>query len=260
MLTRIMSAVVALPILIAVVYFGGTPLFLGTLAISLIGLYEFYGAMKALERKPIFWCGYLGTMILLFQIKGIILPQVPYLVPVGMVIILSIIPMAKPQYTIEDSIVTLYGLCYVPLLLAHLIMIDQGSQPQALWLVFLIAWGSDTFAYFTGYFLGKRKLCPTISPKKTVEGAIGGALGAMIISGIFGYYFLNDHLLLVMAMGLLGSIISVLGDLTASIIKRTAGIKDYGNIMPGHGGILDRFDSILFTAPFVYYFMGLLAF
>lgn len=259
MKTRIISALVALPLLLAVVYFGGTPLFLATLVVSLIGLYEFYGAMKAMDRKPIAWCGYLGAVLLLFQMRGL-LPHVPYLVPVTMIMVLSIIPMAKPQYTIQDSIVTLYGVCYVPLLLGHIFLIDQGDQPQVLWLVFLIAWGSDTFAYFTGYFLGKRKLCPTISPKKTVEGAIGGALGAMIISGIFGYYFLYDHLLLVMAMGLLGSIISVLGDLTASIIKRTVGIKDYGNIMPGHGGVLDRFDSILFTAPFVYYFMALLAF
>ena len=125
---------------------------------------------------------------------------------------------------------------------------------------FIGAWVTDIFAYFSGYFLGKHKLCPDISPKKTVEGFFGGLLGAVL--GVAAYCFVMDKILhlqvnyiYVPVYGILGSLGAVLGDLYFSVVKRQTGIKDYGKLMPGHGGVMDRFDSILFVAPFVYYML-----
>jgi phosphatidate cytidylyltransferase len=129
-----------------------------------------------------------------------------------------------------------------------------------LWLVILTAFGTDIMAYFTGFFLGKHKLCLNISPKKTVEGAIGGIVGSVILCTLFGYLISEGPLIHFILIGLFGSMAAQAGDLTASIFKRKMGIKDYGNLIPGHGGILDRFDSVLFTAPFVYYYIMLVMF
>lgn len=124
----------------------------------------------------------------------------------------------------------------------------------------LAAWVADAGAYFAGTFFGKHKLCPEISPKKTVEGAIGGGIvniallmlsGLILSQGVYGGEVQANYLALFLA-GLLGTPISILGDLSFSLIKRSCHIKDFGQVIPGHGGILDRFDSVIFTAPFVY--------
>ena len=130
-----------------------------------------------------------------------------------------------------------------------------------------ISWGGDTFAYFSGYFFGKHKLAPTLSPKKTVEGAIGGVAGSVLLTWLFFwiysglkpilehsdtvYTFDFKHLLVIGVIAAFGSMIGMIGDLMASAVKRQTGIKDYGNIMPGHGGVLDRFDSVLLVSPLV---------
>ena len=136
------------------------------------------------------------------------------------------------------------------------------SRPHGLFLtvwLLLVPWMSDTGAYFTGMACGKHKLCPNISPKKTVEGLIGGLLTSVIICAaaffVYQHYYapqLHIDLLAVGAITLVGAVLSVFGDLVASLIKRQAEIKDFGSIMPGHGGVMDRFDSLLMTAPFVY--------
>lgn len=130
-------------------------------------------------------------------------------------------------------------------------------------LIFVFAWGSDTFAYFTGVFLGKHKLCPALSPKKTVEGAVGGILGCMLCTLIVCLVRnANGAGVNVVAITLFSALFSVLGmvgDISASYIKRAVGIKDYGNIMPGHGGVLDRFDSVLLIAPVYYTVLSLIA-
>jgi phosphatidate cytidylyltransferase len=122
-------------------------------------------------------------------------------------------------------------------------------------LVFLTAFGTDIFAYFAGSFLGRHKLCPSISPKKTVEGAIGGVVGSVLLCGVFGYFALRGFFIHCVVIGALGGVLSQVGDLVASVIKRGAGVKDYGRLIPGHGGLLDRIDSVLFTAPLVFYYV-----
>ncbi|MCH5202370.1 MAG: phosphatidate cytidylyltransferase [Oscillospiraceae bacterium] len=125
-------------------------------------------------------------------------------------------------------------------------------------LTMAIPWGADAGAYFVGLKYGKNKLCPNISPKKTVEGALGGIASgvvvAMIIGLVFNFIFGYDYVnyIALIVIGLVNTPLSILGDLSFSVIKRNLGIKDYGDIIPGHGGMLDRFDSIIVTAPFVY--------
>ena len=121
-----------------------------------------------------------------------------------------------------------------------------------LWIVFLISWGTDTFAYLFGIIFGKRKLCPSISPKKTIEGALGGIFGSLILLNLFNYFVLKNNIVFVTLSGIILSIVAQIGDLFASKIKREMGIKDFSNIIKGHGGFLDRFDSIIFVTPLVY--------
>ncbi len=255
MLKRVVSGVLGIPLLLAIIYYGGTALYLSVMVVSLIGLYEFYEAVKHKSINPVSSLGFLVSILMISFINYSTNPIYILFILVFTTIILSLILLVKPKYNITDASVTIYGIIYVTIFLGHIILTSKQENNIAIWLIFITAWATDTCAYFTGYFLGKKKLCPTISPKKTVEGAIGGTLGAVLISGIFGYVFLKDHLVAVIIMGFVASVLSQTGDLTASIIKRYVGIKDYGNLIPGHGGILDRFDSILFTAPVVYYFL-----
>ncbi|MDI9475935.1 MAG: phosphatidate cytidylyltransferase [Natronincolaceae bacterium] len=255
MLKRIVSAVIGLPFLLAVIIAGETLLFIAFLVISLIALWEFYNGCKS-KFTPMETAGYTGSIIILTVMNFTL--QLSYILMLFsiLVIILNIIKLIhNNKYNFVDISITLYSLVYIPFLLGHILLISKQPNNIIIWLVFITAWGTDTLAYFSGYLFGRRELCPSISPKKTIEGAIGGTLGSMVVSLIFGYFFLRDHLFVVALIGILGSVVAQIGDLSASLIKRYIGIKDFGNIMPGHGGILDRFDSILFTAPIIYYIL-----
>ena len=167
-----------------------------------------------------------------------------------------------------QGMATITGIFYINFLAFHIVLIDcTFTIPIAVgsfifsglnsyvWIVILAAFGTDIFAYLAGRAFGKHKLCPTISPKKTIEGAIGGIVGSVILCGLFGWFFIPARFLDFIIIGIIGSVIAQLGDLTASVMKRKLDIKDWGTMIPGHGGVLDRVDSILFTAPFVYYFL-----
>jgi phosphatidate cytidylyltransferase len=127
------------------------------------------------------------------------------------------------------------------------------------WFIFISSWLCDTAAYYSGRFFGKRKLCPKVSPKKTVEGSLGGVLGSIAGCAVYGFilnhYTLNIPMYHYLLIGLISGILCQFGDLTASSIKRYSDVKDYSNLIPGHGGILDRFDSILFSGAVVYYYI-----
>ena len=141
---------------------------------------------------------------------------------------------------------------YVVFFMYHMMLLNNS---EFVWLVYIIAFGSDTFAYFTGKFFGKNKLYPEVSPNKTIEGAIGGIIGSTILSMIYFNYLSINKYFYIIIFSVSASIFSMAGDLTASKIKREYKIKDFGNLLPGHGGIMDRFDSVLFVAPTVYYFI-----
>lgn len=271
MKTRIVSAIVMLPLLL-IVYFGGVWLKMAVVVISIIGLHEFYNGFREEGVKPSRPIG-IASVILLYIFHTICMgqeqggsgadPWVMYMLWLFLVVIASMIyGFNVEDRKTEDMAATVLGIVYVVFFFHFAVLIDECDYAHNyIWLVFIIAFCTDIFAYFTGRFLGKHKLCPKLSPKKTVEGAVGGMIGAMIFSLMFGNFFLepghtmNVHFIL---MTLIGSVISQLGDLSASAFKRKMGIKDYGNLIPGHGGILDRFDSVLFVAPYLYFYITLI--
>ena len=252
---RVLSGLILAPLLI-IVFLGGWPLLIGCILLSIFGLKEFYNGFSKLGIKPNYMLGYISIpllyMITFFKDQANLNMLWLFAMTICSLIYLFNITDRK----LEDAMATILGIVYVVFFLFHVILIENiPNFAPMIWLVLLIAFGTDTMAYFSGYLFGKHKLCPNISPKKTVEGAIGGIIGSVLFCGIFGYFLFHDYLIHCLVLGFLGSMIAQLGDLTASIFKRKMGIKDYGNLIPGHGGILDRFDSVLFTGPFVYYYI-----
>lgn len=256
---RIISALLGIPLIIFILYFRGLYLYLFIAAVSLVGLFEYYRAMSniGINTNKVF--GYISVIVY----------YIMFLLPItfdrpGFLIAFSIISLLtyeiiKQKHNITEIAINILGISYIPFLFSHLLFIEKLKYGNIiLWLPFLTAWFTDTFAYFVGIYMGKVKLCPKISPKKTVEGALGGIVGSIVFSIISGivinYFGINIKIIHFVITGLLCGFASEVGDLTASYIKRYTGIKDFGNIIPGHGGILDRFDSILFTAPVIYYY------
>lgn len=253
---RYIGAAVLAPLLLFV-YFGGLPLKLFTIALSVCGLYEFYNALKTKEIKSMPIIGY--ALLAIYYLIGNNFENLMYMVVLAMVLSL-IIPIINLKYSFMDVAVTFLGFIYVVVLFSFIPLVNAKTGGKYLvWLIFIGSWVADSAAYYAGKYLGKRKLCPEVSPKKTVEGLIGGILGATVGCGIFGmiiganipevaliHYFL---------IGAICGIMGTFGDLVASSIKRYVGLKDYSNLIPGHGGVLDRFDSILFNAVVVFYYL-----
>lgn len=237
--------------LLALVYLGGYWLKGACVIVSAIAVREFYKGYEAVGTKPSYGLAY-GAIALL-QIN---LPCDSRLILfwATLVIMGSMIYGFKVnERKLEDMSATLLGIFYCVLFPYHIILIDSSAYSVLVWLVFLTAFGTDIMAYFVGMAIGKHKLCPNLSPKKSKEGAVGGVLGSVIFCGIFAHFAVPDMMAESMFIAVAGSIVAQLGDLSASAFKRQMGIKDYGNLIPGHGGILDRFDSVFFTAPMVYY-------
>ena len=254
--SRYLGALILAPLLIFV-FLGGLSLKLFTIAISAIGLYEFYNALKSKEIKSLPIIGYILLAIYYLVNNNF---EIMFYVLVFATVISLIIPVIDLRYTFIDVAVTILGFIYVGILFSFLPMINNKIGGQYLiWLVFIGSWLCDTMAYYSGKYFGKRKLCPKVSPKKTIAGALGGFLGSVIGCGIFGMivssYVPEVSLIHYFLIGALCGFMGQFGDLVASSVKRIVGIKDYGNIIPGHGGVLDRFDSILFNAMVVFYYL-----
>jgi len=254
MITRIISAVVGIPILIGIVTLGGTPLLVALGVVMIMGLREFYQVLSKKGFQPVEEIGYGFTVFLVFSLyTG---EDWATLGVYAAFVLTTLVLLLQEKRTVKDGITTLYGILYIPLLMSYIIRVDLlESPPYAIWVIFIIAFATDTFAYFSGRALGKHKLCPRVSPKKTVEGALGGLTGSIVACGVFAYFVIPEALISFMILGAIGSVVAQMGDLSASMIKRWTGIKDFGKIMPGHGGVLDRFDSIIYTAPLVYYYI-----
>lgn len=248
---RIASGIIGLLLLIIFVSKGGYPLYLSIYIISIIGLREFYKAVNNINIKPISILGYILTTGLFLNILlSFDFLEILFAFTTIALLLLTIIDR---NITIEDISITILGVLYIPFLLSHIIYLDKSIY---IWLIFIIAFGTDTFAYIAGNLFGKRKLYPEVSPNKTIEGSIGGIIGSTFSVVIFSYYFKLTSIWKLALLAILCSILAQMGDLVASKIKRRTGIKDYGFIMPGHGGVLDRFDSIILTAPVIYYYIS----
>jgi len=255
MLVRTLSALVALPILIAVLILGGKLLYAAVLIISLIGLYEFYKAFSR-DYKPSKIIGYIATIALYINLYFTSSLNALGLIIASLIFVsLSFVVFGKQS--IGDAMTTILGFLYVPYMLSHLILISDFNKAFFVWFPFIIAFSTDTFAYLTGKLLGKTKLIPSVSPNKTVEGSLGGVIACLILSYFYARTFMPEFQFYAIFLGLLGSVLSQIGDLIASKMKRIFDIKDFGKIMPGYGGVLDRFDSLIIVLPLVYYFMVL---
>ncbi|RQD67789.1 MAG: phosphatidate cytidylyltransferase [Tindallia sp. MSAO_Bac2] len=256
MIKRIITTVIGLPVLFIILHLGNPYLLPALFIVTVLGLNEFYDASASIGIRPISWAGYLITVIYYYLLFiGVSIPGGIALTVLLVIISLSFQVFHKNPHSIQDISFTLFAVVYVVFTISHLVLIDQLTTKNLIWLVFIIAWSCDTFAYLTGLTIGKHKLCPSVSPKKTVEGAIGGVFGSVIGCVIFSWFIMPNYIVLNAIMGFGGAILSQFGDLSASSVKRYFGIKDFGNLFPGHGGILDRFDSILFTAPYVFYYL-----
>jgi len=258
--TRLMSGIVLVALILIFLSAGGYPLWGGLLAVSLVGVFELYRVMD-IHNKPLGFAGYLMTI--LYYIGILLRPDngglIIFILILSMVILLSVYVLTFPSYNASQTMTAFFAIVYVAVMLSYIYQcrnLHAGSY--LVWLVFICSWGCDTCAYCAGVTLGKHKMAPVLSPKKSVEGAIGGVIGAVALGMIFGKVFAS-HMEIdapVLACGvicLIGSLISMIGDLAASAIKRDHQVKDYGTLIPGHGGILDRFDSVIFTAPIIYY-------
>jgi phosphatidate cytidylyltransferase len=257
MFIRIISALLGIPLLLFVVAKGGIILKISMLILAVLGIDEFFNAFHNVNIKPSKLIGISSAFLLaIFTYNGMRLELMMLWFFLNAFMILIYALLGK-KVNILSSGITALGIYYIVFFMFHVTFIMTSSYPKLVWLVFITAFATDTFAYFTGVFIGKTKLCPNISPKKTIEGSVGGILGCIISSGIFASFVAPQMIIHCLILGFIGSIVAQLGDLTASMFKRYVGIKDYGKIMPGHGGVLDRFDSILFTAPFIYYYIVL---
>ena len=260
MAKRIISGIIGLVILILIFSVNNMlVLNVAVTIIALLALSEFYNSFKSKYIKPIEIVGYLSALPILgiSYVKPEVLKMIVFFIlPIAIFLLFFKSIKSNLKYNIIDISVTIMGIVYVPFLLSFipLTRILENGQ-YFIWYLLAGAWVTDTFAYFVGVKFGKHKFSE-ISPKKSIEGCIGGILGCMIFFGIYSYYLttlgIEMNVVFMTLAGMIISIVSQIGDFAASSIKRYCDIKDFGNIMPGHGGALDRFDSIIMIAPFIY--------
>lgn len=260
MKTRILTALVLIPLLALVLLSNVYIVSAAVAIISVMGLYEFFKATGLNAHKSLCAVGYAGAVLICLRTYIPLSLYMP-LFYVGLLAVFCIMLKNHKTTSVSDAGLLIFSLIYIPFLLSTLIDI-KGLQygTLLLWIVFIGAFATDTFAYFAGVFLGKHKLCPEISPKKTIEGSIGGTLGCIVFMLLYGLlldksFDMDINYIKLGLLGMLVSPVSQIGDLTASIIKRKYGVKDYGSIFPGHGGILDRLDSVIAVAPLVYIYL-----
>lgn len=233
--------------------------------VSIIAMHEFNKAFKSIGYNPVSLVGYIGCMsmfLLGMPIDSALKMLIIRIgIPILVILLFIYIILKNLKVTVIDVAITIFSLVYVPFMFSFLKLILAMENSRALiWFVLLGAFMSDIMGYVVGKKFGKRKLCPSISPKKTVEGSIAGIIGVVISFVILNLILSNLGILslnmfVVVIMAIVCAIVGQFGDLSASAIKRYCGVKDFGSIMPGHGGILDRCDSILFVAPIVYIFL-----
>ncbi|MDP2892374.1 MAG: phosphatidate cytidylyltransferase [Bacillota bacterium] len=266
---RTLPFVIAVMILFASVYCAGYVYIAVLLFATVFSMYEIYSAFAGLpDVRPITVPGYvfIGLMVPAWYFFGVTGLLMLFMLCSFVVFAFRIF---SKKYSTRDVVFSTFALLYPALLLSMLLLLlkrdlgvffipfsERGASMLAMICTYTVAVFTDTFAYLTGMSFGRHRLCPDISPKKTVEGAIGGTLGSMggmlliyfFLQKLFGFDFPVYHYIII---GLLASLAAQIGDLAASLIKRFTGIKDFGKLVPGHGGAMDRMDSVIFAAPVV---------
>lgn len=253
--TRILSAVVGIPVLFAIAWWGGFYWQALIALLAVLGLFEFYRASWREGHKPLWVLGYM----LLFLVLGYGYLSISLVAGLTALLILSIIFLVflYPRYHIIDIAVTWIGALYIGLLMNFTGQLGfMAGHFQVIIFTFLLTWANDTGAYFAGTWWGKHKMAPDLSPNKTWEGMAGGTILTLLVAA-FGVIMLpGPDLITCLMLGFMAALLGPVGDLFASSIKRRFNIKDFGRLIPGHGGILDRFDSFILIAPVVYLILG----
>ncbi len=233
--------------------------------VAAFSLYEYYHALK-LQARPVQWLGYVACALIgLIHILPVeyLITIIGIAMPVSILILFFHCICTNNKINIIDISLTLFGICYIVLFLLFMPIIMSGENGKWLvWYAFFAAWGTDTFAYIIGSKIGKHKFTE-ISPKKSIEGCIGGTLGSLVFIIPYTVYLnvgrgMNINYFAIIGISIVLSILGQIGDLSASSIKRYVGVKDFGNLFPGHGGMLDRIDSVIFIAPFAYFLLLLI--
>lgn len=257
-MVRFISAVIGLILFFIVIFASQLVLDIVLGALILFMLYEFFHAFQF--GFMLSAVGLIGTTALLCVLSSGRYDIFAFALTAYIVLLITISIFRHKTISFTDIATVLFATIYVGFFtsfIARIRALDENGL-YYLFLIFICAWMTDTGAYFSGRFFGKHKLAPSISPKKTIEGSVGGIICAMlgcIVLGLVAAYIneASPNYWLLALVGLIGSCLAQLGDLIASLIKRTCGVKDFGNIMPGHGGALDRFDSVIMVSPFIYY-------
>ena len=260
-LKRVLTGLIGFPIIAAILIFGNKYIIDVLFAfVAGISIHEYFSAISK-EYKPVKYLGYIMALFIAFihiiPIEILIKIAIMF-IPTSIVVLFVQIIISSMKVKPKDIFATLFGIFYVIGFMIFLpILYGENNGKFLIWYVILIAWGTDTFAYFVGRKIGKHKLSK-VSPKKSIEGSVGGAIGAIVLTILYTFFaqkYVDLGVTYVFAgmAALILSILSQIGDLAASSIKREMDIKDYGNLLPGHGGMLDRIDSLIFIAPFVYF-------
>ena len=295
MIIRIISGVIGIIIAAIIIQLGGAIFALFTIVLTLIGWYEYAKAMSKKGIETTFILGALTLILMLCCAWLGNIEDLLAVLTLGTLTMFLTTVLLHGSIRPIDACSSIAGVLYIGLPFAHLILLRffddekvstsldtfndviNGNVPAVdmivgeaanqimsfnfdvgsalIWILFICTWSSDTFAYFVGTAIGSHKLASSISPNKTIEGFLGGVVGTMGMAILIGHVVFNFSLIEMAILGFLIAIVATLGDLVESVIKRFAGIKDSGMLLPGHGGMLDRFDSIFYTAPIFYYFV-----
>ena len=257
--TRLLSGIVLVILALIVIISGGVVTRGALLSISLIGMFELYRVFQ-LEKTTLAIVAYAMAVLFYLDQMLMIVVEPMMLVMLFLIILMFVYVFTYPKYEAKDVMAIFFGMFYVAVMLSYVFqirMLDNGVYLA--FLIFICSWGCDTCAYCVGVLFGKHKMAPVLSPKKSIEGAVGGVAGTALLAVIYCSVFkaqmgLDSRSIAILAViSAIAGLISMVGDLTASAIKRNYDIKDYGTLIPGHGGIMDRFDSMMITAPIIYY-------
>lgn len=257
---RIVSAVIGIPLLLTIFWLGKLPLLALVALLIVIGCIELNEILIKQDINPSLGIGIVSSLF--FLLAAYFGNNLDYGFVIVMIIFLNLAYMVFefPNYNLKNTAGTVFMAVYIGWLFTHLYLLRISENGWLFIILMLVTtWSTDTFAYFVGMKFGRNKLAPKVSPKKTIEGSLGGVAGSILGSFLVFLAISNGEIKLLhfLVIGLLIGIIGQVGDLAESALKRLGGVKDSGKLIPGHGGVLDRFDSMLFTAPLLFYYFKL---
>ena len=257
--TRLLSGIVLVILALILIIIGEEVLLASTFLISCIGMYELYRVFH-IEKSIMAWISYLGVFVFYVNLRLTFVEDAMTIAMGYMILLMFAYVFTYPKFEAKHIMASFFGFFYVGVMLSYVYQIRSLDNGVYLaFLVFICSWGCDTCAYCVGKLIGKHKMSPKLSPKKSIEGAVGGVVGTALLTALYAYIFhlkmgiASLQIILLAAIAAIAGLISMVGDLTASAIKRNYDIKDYGHLIPGHGGIMDRFDSMIITAPIIFY-------